>query len=218
MASSKTDICNIALGFIGISERVTDIATDDTAESRACLTHYDNVLDSILGRFDWTFARRLITLTEDAGDPPQPWAYHYQWPADIIRPIRIDDERSRRGGNENIPFRTYTNSSGERVILTNANDAKLWYTHRETNVAIYPQWFIVALAWSLAAEIAGPLIGEEKAMDRAEQRAMQKMSEAVALDAESEQEDPEMDAEHIRFRSGEIDQSRGALPAHDYLL
>lgn len=217
MADTQAEICNLALGAIGISERIEAI-TDDNPEADACELAYATVLDKALSKFDWAFARRLVTLTTEAGTPPEPWSYQYQFPAvtTMVRALRIDDERTSRQSRARIPFTTYTNDSGARVLLTNMPDAKLWYTHRDTNVPIYPEWFVTYLAWELAAEIAGPLTSSENLQQRAEQGALMKLSEAISRDAESEQQDREPEASWIEFRDGDLSLSNGT-PAHDYL-
>ena len=217
MADTQVEICNMALGAIGISERIEAI-TDDNPEADACELVYDTILDKALSKFDWGFARRLITLTTEAGTPPEPWGYQYQLPAVsvMVRALRIDDQRTSRQSRARTPFTTYTNASGARILLTSIQDAKLWYTHRDTNVPIYPEWFVTYLSWELAAEIAGPLTSNEKLQQRAEQGALMKLSEAISRDAESEQEDREPEASWVEFRDSDIELRTGT-PAHDYL-
>jgi len=217
MADSQADICNLALHHIGVSETISAI-TDNVPEADACELHYPTVLDKALAEYDWQFARRLVTLTTKTGTPPTPWGYQYEYPsvATMVKPIRIDDERTSRQARSRIPFTSYTNDSDERVLLCNIQDAKLWYTYRDTNVPNYPEWFVNFLAWRLAEKIAGP-ITKDKAIQRdVMNSAVVAKSEAISADAESDQEDPEPEASWVAFRDGDIFQSTG-IDAADYL-
>lgn len=215
--ATQAEICNMALGHIGISERIESIS-DDVPEADSCNLHYTTVLDKALAAFDWQFARRLVTLTEDADDPPDPWSYQYVYPADVVRPLRIDDLRTSRQSRSRIRFSSYTKSTGARVLVCDVApaDAKLWYTHRETNLAIYPEWFVDFLSWLLAAHIVGELVSDSRIMAETEQMAIRKFSNAAARDAETEQEDPEVEASWVAFRDGDLPSNKG-IDAADYL-
>jgi hypothetical protein len=205
MAATQVDICNIALGYVGISERIEAI-TDDVPEADACELHYDTVLDKALGKFDWAFARRLLTLSTFAGTPPSPWAYQYVWPtlATMVKPLYIDDELTVRESRERIPFKRYQDGSGNSILLTMKDSAKLWYTYRETDVSKWPEWFVQFMAWSLAEKIAGPLTSEEDIQKMAKERAIVEMAEAISQESETEQEYPEPEASWIRARDSDV--------------
>ncbi len=210
MAESQVSICNKALSRCGISQKISAI-TEDNPDADACEKAYDTVLDRALAKFDWGFARRSFDLVTAAGTPPEPWAYQYDYPVTgVVRAIRIDDKRHTRQARSRIPFKTTTNSSGTRLILTNMNDADLIYTHREVNVAIYPAWFIDYLALKLATEIIRPLTSNEKLANGIEFRDLpSSLAEAISLDAESEEDGPEPEAEHIVFRDGPLSDIAG---------
>lgn len=217
MADTVTDICNQALANIGVSETIENI-TDDNPEAEACNLHYDSVLDKALAKFDWAFARRLFTLVTAAGTPPEPWTYQYDWPgvATMVKPLRIDDQLSSRQSTARIPYTSYTNGSGARILLCHIPDAKLWYTHRETNVAIWPEWFVDFMGWALAAKIAGPLSSDSKLQKDTKDRAILELSEAISRDAEEGQEDPEPEASWIAYRDSDVGLQPG-IRADDYL-
>jgi len=213
MAESQVTICNKALAHIGISAKISAI-TDDNNEADECQKAYDSILDVSLGKADWAFARRLFTLVIAAGTAPDPWTYQYTYPTDVVKALRIDDLVSSRQSKSRIPF-TYITTAAGRLLLTNVPDAKLWYTHRETNVAIYPHWFIGYLSFALAAEIVMPLTKSEKLADKIKVRSIHAMAESIALDLENEQEDPEPEAGWIDFRDGPLNRSKG-VAAHDF--
>jgi len=214
MAVTKVQICNMALTHIGIKQLISAI-TDDNEEAAMCNLHYDSALETALHEADWGFARRRYTLVAEAGTPPDPWSYQYQWPTNCIRVLRIDDELLRRRVESRPQYRFETNGSGARIIYTNWADAVVIYTYNETDDQIYTPAFSYYLSWVLAARIAGPLTSSEKLADRTEKRAMMELERAVAKDYEREEEGPELEASWIDARHGDV----GLIPgvsADDY--
>lgn len=204
MAESQVSICNKALGRCGISEKIS-LITDNNPEADECEKAYDTVLDRALGKFDWGFARRTFDLVPQTGTPPKPWAYQYVYPTDVVRALRIDDKRHTRQSQARIPFKTRTNSSGVRLLLTNMPDADLIYTHREVNVAIYPAHFVDFMAVYLASEICYPLTKNVKLAREIEKIDLpHSLAEAISLEAEGEEDGPEPEASWVEFRDGPI--------------
>ncbi len=214
MAESQVSICNKALAHIGISEKIVAL-TDDNPEADECEKAYDAVLDETLAKFDWGFARRLFTLIVAGGTPPDAWAHQYDYPTTVVRALRIDDGLSSRQSTARLPFSSITTDAGARLILTNIDNAKLWHTHRETNVAIYPLWYVQTLSFQLAAEIVMPLTSNENLAKTIRERALISLSSSIAHDSETEQEDPEPQAGWVDFRDGPTHRSRG-IAAHDH--
>lgn len=66
MATQKS-VCEQALGMLGISDPVTDITTDGTARAKALLRYYAATVESAFKAQPWNFARRYLSLTEQAG-------------------------------------------------------------------------------------------------------------------------------------------------------
>jgi len=214
MATTQAELCNMALSHIGVAEQIVAI-TDDNAEANHCNLWFGEAQDKALAAFDWAFARRRITLVVEAGTPPEPWTYQYQYPDNCIRPIRIDDKRTIRQSLDRIRFTTETNSSNARIIYTHMNAAVLIYTYRETTYSLWPTWFVDYFTWQLAARLAGPLLASEKAADRAERRMLMEKAKAISEESESEQEDPEPDAPWIAARDSEFGDIPG-VKSHDY--
>jgi len=214
MAESQVSICNKALAHVGINAKIT-LITEDSPEAKECNVAYDAVLDETLAKFDWAFARRLFTLIVAAGTPPEPWAHQYDYPADVVRALRIDDQLTSRQSAARYTFSYFTNDSGARILLTNIDSAKLWYTHRTIDVAIYPHWFVQVMGFQLAQEIVMPLTSNETLARKIEERALRSLATAIAHDSETEQEDPEPQAGWVDFRDGPIARSKG-IAAHDF--
>jgi hypothetical protein len=199
MALSQIKICNLALSHIGVKQTITDI-TDENEEAEMCDLHWDSALEDALGEFDWTFARRRVDLVAETGDAPSPWGYQFQYPDNCVIPLRIDDGRTIRQDDEEIPFSTETTDAEDRLLYCNEEAPTLIYTRLETNPALFTSWFGTYLSWVLAARICGPLTGDEKLEDRTEARAEREMTKAVRKDARSEKEPPQLDATWVDAR------------------
>lgn len=132
MATSKTDICNLALIDLG-AKTVSSIDDDDTAEANACSEIWDLLLDDVLGEHKWDFAKKwdaLSALSEyDFVD--EAWDYAYQLPADFIRVSMVEDD---------VDYEQRGN-----VLLSNTESLNMEYIFRETDTTKYPSHFIAAL-------------------------------------------------------------------------
>lgn len=164
---SQVKICNAALNRIGVHDYITDI-TDDTAEANACELHYENIRDTLLAEVDWQFARKRVTLTTEAGDPPDEWDYQYQVPSDMIVARKITSGIRLERTDQKYPFRIeWNDTASKQLIYCDVEDAELQYTYRVTDVAQYPPWFSNVFAWRLAQELAMPLSKKAKLFELA---------------------------------------------------
>lgn len=107
MAASLEAICNLSLSHLGVAKVVTDIDTDNTPESVACLLFIDQVIEEALRAFAWPFATSYATLALVQEDPTVEWGYSYRLPADCRFVRRIVQENSDRNETRQsrAPFR-----------------------------------------------------------------------------------------------------------------
>jgi hypothetical protein len=183
---SPADVINLALVRIGYKLRIGSLF-DGTPASKAALDIYAQTRDETLREFDWGFAERNLaaTLLKSAPpggyvppavwnpltNPPLPWNYEYQYPADCLK------LRSIRGTPLFIPefdprpkvFRIVNDNAfnpPQRVILTNEVNALLVYTGQVTDPTTWEPLYVEALAASLARRLA-PYLADLK-MEQAE--------------------------------------------------
>jgi len=178
--ATSTQIANLALAHLGERE-ISDIAGTAVNETR-CALFYPQARDSLLREHDWNFATKRATLTAttvDVTDVTQ-WAYGYQKPSDCVKIIAVypDGADSDTGASAFTPFPStslylpdcvyytqadfvletiYNGSAYEDIIFTNAEDATVKYTYLP-DVAKFPVHFIDALAYRMAAYLAGPIL------------------------------------------------------------
>lgn len=202
--SSELDICNMALGHLGVSTKIQNLAAERSKEAQACRLFYEPTRDEVLRDFDWSFARRREALSKVADDPNTDWNYSYRKPAGALAVrslpndagIRVDTPASR------VVFEEGSDTTGE-LIFADQTDAEVTYTYRETVAEKFPPDFVSALSLLLAARIGPQVAGGDqfKLADRAYLLYTRFIQKAQANAAnENGRLDPDPDAEMIRIR------------------
>lgn len=206
MADSDTDICNMALGHLGIDNDIAELETERSAEARACRKFFATVRDQCLRDFPYPFARKrvalsLITDSEDDDHPTDEWDYQYGLPSDCLMPRRIISGTRQDTRDTRTSFLEAHGDSAQ-VIYTDMEDAELEYTKRVTEAGRYPADFAMAVSLRLAAVIAAQLTGGDpfKVGVQALQKYRLEMSIAKANAANEEQQEEHPEAESIRAR------------------
>jgi hypothetical protein len=97
--ASKTDVCNLALMRMGVSQSLTNVDTDGTREALSCLVVFDKERDYVLRDFPWQRARAFATpsLATSFSNPANTdWVYAYRMPADALFIRRILTSNGRQ--------------------------------------------------------------------------------------------------------------------------
>lgn len=157
--ATKTEICNMALGHLGHAKEIATI-DDNTNEARACKAFYDTALNETLRAFSWPFATRYVALSLVEEDPNDEWTFSYTYPVNCLKILRIVSGTVNETESTRVAYKVIGADSG-RLILVNAEDPSIEYVHRDTNPAIYPDDFVMALAYRLAFYIGPRVVGRE---------------------------------------------------------
>lgn len=216
--TTVVQICNLALGRIGVSQYIEDI-NDQNVNARSCKQFYDLCRQQVLQDFPWNFARGVVALAELADDPPPGWGYVYRYPTDCLQARAISDESGVRSSTWNtrqflswdqwaatIPRRQSwqvmgdTNQPGARIIITDIPEAFLWYTVDVDQVNQFTPLFASALAWKLAFELCGAIKADARLRDAAAQQYEFEKSKAAANSMNEETPDPAPDSPSILAR------------------
>jgi hypothetical protein len=204
MASTDTDICNMALQFIGFAANFITSLDEDSEEARTCKFWYERRRDLLLEAWPFEMAKKYADLNEVAEDPNPDWKFSYRMPSDCIFAMRVLKGGSNTRYPENadpVPYTTAQDAQGW-LILTDQSPACLKYTGRLENTAYWRETFYNALGWSIASVIALPL-GRDVAFQN---NAVQQLSDAIAtaesVSANEPTDDEEMEATGIRDRNG----------------
>lgn len=203
MATSVVRICNLALGYVGISTGITSL-DEESAEARACDTYYEQVRDDLLRDYLWPFATKYATLAlvsefDIETDPEaNDWGYAFRLPTDCIRVHRI---LTPSGDAEATPYPfDLGHDSQGRLLFCDLEEASIRYTERITDPNLFSSDFAKALAWSLAAEISFPLSINEQLRQRALDQARMWASKAASSALNERQARSEPDSQFIRAR------------------
>lgn len=175
MASSKTDIWNLALSHIGDGDDV-DQEDEQSVEGEQCRKFYPIARDMLLERHNWDFAIKTAQLAALEQDASRQWEYRYALPADYVKAITLapdlnmltatwltENQYRRQIELWAKRFEIESDSNGAASVLTNECEAYLKYVYRNENTASYSAGFVMALSYLLASFLAGgPIVKSAK--------------------------------------------------------
>ena len=149
MATSETEICNIALARLGNGLQITALSENSKA-ARFCNLMYATCRDSALRAHPWNFAVRRAVLAQDATAPAFEYSYRYALPSDpyCLKIIRTSMESEGYPDDYRIEG---------RYLLSNEGTVSIEYIARITDVSQYDAQFTDVLCTLLAAEMCAPL-------------------------------------------------------------
>lgn len=202
--ASKTNVCNQALLHLKNSKLITNVDTDNSIQSTAFLTFWDDTVEEMLRLFDWPFAKNIDTLAlvEEDPDDGVEWAFSYRWPADCLKVRYIVDGNMQPSAQApRIPLEIGRDATG-KLILTDEPDAVLAYTMSIDDVTFMTPKFRSALSWRLAELVAPVLCGDDRTGLGARAGAQYKLalSEAIAEDRNERKPDQPRESEFIEGR------------------
>lgn len=207
--ASVIDICNLALAHLGDSANISDLQ-EGSAQADHCARFYPIARDAVLEMHEWGFAsyREPLALLDD--DTGTAWAYEYALPGNLLTAIAVLEPGSP--DSKGKPFDIETNSSGDKILFTNVEDATMRYTRRVTDPTKFTPLFTAALSRLLASYLAGPIIKGADGMQvsRAQyQMFMGEFAKAAGSDANSRH------IEHVHVPSAI--EARGGTVSADWL-
>ena len=169
MGKSVVELCNTALGRLGISQIIASL-DEQSNEARTCRVFYENTRDRVLTDMPWNFAKRTADL-QDIGSPPPGWTYRFRYPNDCLK-VRSIISTELTGyptqylypgdinytNDPQIPYEVIEDeASGGLAIVCNLSPVSLVYTAQITNLMLFSQLAFDTLGWALASDIAAPL-------------------------------------------------------------
>ena len=154
MAVGDTDvgIVNKALLFLG-SDVITSFQ-DGTPQATISKNLYNNVKQSTLGMYRWSFTIAKTQLARDTVTPKSEWTYQYLLPNDMITGVpEAVRTTGSPGGALFTGWEINQSSGGGAVLMTEATEIHIDYqkTVSEGNMPVY---FVTLLAYQMAWHIA----------------------------------------------------------------
>lgn len=156
--ASKTEICNFAISHLGTAKEISDLETENSQEAKVCRRFYDVALESTLRDFDWSFARKVKTLSLVEEEPNDEWSFSYRHPVDCIRILKIQSGTRNDTRQSRVSFFEGRDDVG-RLVYTDQEDAIINYISKTENPQLYPPDFMLCLSFRLAYLIAPRITG-----------------------------------------------------------
>lgn len=151
--ASDTDICNLALSHFGQDANISSIdPSDGSAEGDLAERFYPIARDELLEEFDWTFARKRMTLAQVTNDR-EDVGYKYALPSDLLKPRRLLPDGYTDEQNDAVDYEIEGS-----YIYTDDAQPTLVYTKTLTDTTKFSPMFVVTLSYRVAAYIAGPIV------------------------------------------------------------
>lgn len=147
MSAANIDICNRALYLVG-SNRIESLA-ENSHEARSCNLFYDEVINYLLERYQWSFNKKIFFSSFSAKDFPNKgkWEYAHSLPANCGHILSVYDMKYIHGDCP-IEFEVLLGS-----IMTNAPKVKILYSENITELTIFPFLFQDCIVKTLASRI-----------------------------------------------------------------
>jgi len=202
MATSDTEIANLALSNLGTGKDISSLETGTSQEALACRRFYPTAVDATLRDFAWPFATKYTTLGLVEADPNTEWAYSYRYPSDCVLMRRIPSGIRNDNRQTRTPYKIYRDDAG-LLVYTDQETASIEYTARVEDESQYPADFVLAVSYRLSMMIAprltkGDPFNIQEKMEKKYHLALT-LAAGNAANEQQEEEDPE--AELIRERS-----------------
>lgn len=159
---TKTEVANLALGYLGVSLTISDIDTDNSNQAKIVRRNLGTSLKESLEKHPWTFATKYQALTLFENAPSSGYAYSYSVPADCLIVREIAAEKAFINDYElyeqyKIRWQEVYSSSGVK-IHTDLGNAFAKYTVNINSDFGFPTHFGRYWAAQLAEDIASSLI------------------------------------------------------------
>lgn len=157
--SSKTQIVNLGLMRLGVSQSVANVDTENSREALTARLIFDDELRYVIRDFPWPFATAYADLGLVDGSTSEPatrdWTYAYRYPSDCAFVRRIVTENGRNNTNP-PPYRIGRDAQG-KLVYTNEAEAQIEYTMDVTEAEELDALAVSMLAWRLAGSMAPSL-------------------------------------------------------------
>lgn len=164
MATSSTEICNLALSWLA-GNRIASLA-DDSDEARLCNANYALSRRAVLEEAEWTFAVKRAQLPSLAETPLFGYEFQFLLPSDLLYSIGVYDPKEWSSGSaRSTPRQTRHVLEGDK-ILADIPVVFIKYVSDVINTNRFSPLFDQALAAHIAMNIAIPLTEIEAHFER----------------------------------------------------
>jgi hypothetical protein len=176
MGLSNVEVANMALDHLG-KDRIATLTESSTA-ARKINEVFDRTIHSALQHSPWTFSRTIQSLASLTNDWDERWQYKYDVPNNCLKEVRLVPTVDPATNRQPVPF----NLMGG-ALYTNITPAKLEYVRANTDTSTMPQYFLDALSFLLARNVAMPLTRKRSYWNDLNEAYVRQLATAVEIDA-----------------------------------
>ncbi len=165
----KTDICNLALGYL--NQPPVQGLDETTPEAELCSRLLPTVVERLLGRRAWEFATRRVALKRLSGEtsPYEGLPSVFALPGDCVRVVSVG------GGAPYVREASKIYADGDETVLE--------YVKLADDPEIWPAAFASAVAYLLAAEMCPAISGNMGLHQLLYKRHLEEAARAAGEDA-----------------------------------
>ncbi len=193
MKQSIVNICNLAISRMGGNQiKSINSLNDPTEEARECKRLYPQILSDLLRQHPFGFACVSEALAFIKLHEGRAMAYEYAYPANALRVWRVGAAHGLDNpGSPSMPYATAYGEQGT-VILSAMPEAYALYSRYVDDPNRFDSFFVEAVAWSLASELALAVRNDIATAGQLKEAAAQAMEAARGYDAnEQHMQQPE---------------------------
>ena len=199
MGTTRELVAGMALGHVGSSASIADLATERSPEADQCRKFLTPAILATLESFDWPEATSYVTLALVEETPNGDWDFSYRYPSGMVKVRRIVTELGRLDPNP-PPFRVGLDAQGLLVYTNEAEVVVECTADISARLSIFPALLVDAVSWKLAEYIAPALSRVKGIMDVVKGGYLMSLDRARVKAAQEQQQEREPEADHIRAR------------------
>lgn len=194
MASSKVEICNLALSLISQKAIVTIDAPTEQNE-KICAKWYDQARRNAISLHPWNFAKTRA-LAPETTVPAFGYTRAFILPAEYIRIVQVGKTKQ-----DFVSFYKDYSIEGGLLLINYDQDGSLpiVFTKDITSVVKYSPWFVDVQAHSLALLISPEVNRTQSEIDTLRVQANEALTNAKQLEG---QESPVITIQNSKYRTG----------------
>ncbi len=151
MAAGDTKLSIVSDALIMLGARPLSSFADGTDEAQVGDRLYDDVRDTILMQYPFSWTLKKVKLARLVDAPINEWRYNYQFPGDMLGNPRAVFSTNAVGSNPVRDFEIYSGG-----VFTSLEEVFIDYQFRP-EPANFPPYFVRLLKTALAAEFAEPI-------------------------------------------------------------
>ena len=148
MATSKTQIFNLALTYLG-EQPISNPDSDTDKRAIVLRQAYDMSRQALIEEHLWNFAIKRIALAPESTSPDFEWSYSFVTPSDCIRIHKFYNETGQY------------KEEGKNIV-SNSNVMKIIYVADITDTTFFPPIFSKILALDIAITAEYGITGQNK--------------------------------------------------------